>query len=242
MEVTGDNINNIIAQNAPSKGFAITDTFSGPQIFTYVVILILAIVLFKRFSIGLNIIFGLFIGYVLVQYLFDKKKYSENVDKIYNEIKKQSIQPQPIKATNYPDITNFLFSIQDLYKYNQQAYEEVVDAIDDFLYLYEEALKLNQLAGLNYGIMDQKKFYAMNCLHSLIYELPVSKQYITKLNESFDTLEKLLNNYLKEIYEINNKVIATNGYNNETIIINKNELKPHTYYSNDFYGNYFQFF
>lgn len=242
MEVTSDNINNIVAQNAPSKGFAITDTFSGTQIFTYVVILILAIVLFKRFSIGLNVIFGLFIGYVIVQYLFDKKKYSENVNQIYDEIKKQSIQPRPIKATNYPDITNFLFSVQDLYKYNQQTYEEVVDAIDDFLYLYEEASKLNELAGINYGIMDQKKIYAMNCLHSLIYELPASKQYTAKLNESFDILEKLLNNYLEEIYEINNRIILANGYDNETIIINKNELKPYAYYKNDFYGNYFQFF
>jgi hypothetical protein len=209
--------------------------------FLYIIIFIVILAIFNKLVVGLNIILGLAICYIVIKYLFNKKEKDDKIENDLTEIKKSIIKPIPKVLFEYNDIINLLFSIQDFYKYNPPAYEELVDSLDDFFYLYDEVRKLNNLAGINYKLMETKKQDSINSLQSLIYQLPSSKQYNTKLNLSIETLDKMLSKYLHRIYEINKNNIITNGYNIDTIIINKNEPKPYQLYKLE-YGNNYDFF
>lgn len=242
-----NNITNVeeVLNNYNSKltdDLSVIDTFDRKKIFVYCSIFVMSLVFFNRISIGLNIILGLFIAFAIVKYLFDKDQKITKKNDLYNSIKKEYIQPKPKLLNNYTDVVNYLFSIQDFYKHNQQAYEELVDSMDDFFYLYEECHKLPQLSGLNYKLMEKLKYNSLNALQSMVYKLPASKQYTDKLNLAVDVLEKMLNGYLNEIYEINNKNILTKGYSTETILIGKNDPKPYSFYDNNGYGKHYEFF
>ncbi len=216
-------------------------------VFVFCSIFIITIGIFQKMKIELNIIFGAMVAYFLVNLL--NKMHDIEINKntdikdnadIY-ELKKSMIKPKPKLLHEYKDITQYLFSIQDYYKYNPLVYEHIVDNLDDFYHLYQEALKLNNLAGTNYKLMNNIKQDTLNSLHSLIYTLPEDAAYINKLNESFEILHKILSKYLFEIYKLNKQNILNHGYNTNTIIINHNEPIAFTTYD-DIYGKKYNFF
>ena len=211
------------------------------KIFIYCIIFVIIIAIFMRLNIGLNIIFGCTIVYMIIIMLEQKEEKEIKEINDLEELKTSMITPKPILLQNYKDITNFLFSIQDYYKYNPAVYETIIDNLDNFFHLYEETYKLNDLAGTNYKLMDNIKSDTINQLHSLIYKLPEDIAYINKLNNSFEILNKILSKYLYDIYKINQKNILNNGYNINTIIINPNEPKPFTVYDK-IYGKNYEFF
>jgi len=210
-------------------------------IFIYCIIFVIILAIFKRLDIGLNIIFGCVIVYIIINLLDHKQEKKIKENKELEELKTSMIQPKPILLHEYNDITNFLFSIQDYYKYNSEVYENIVDNLDNFFHLYQETYKLNELAGVNYKLMNNLKSDTINALHSLIYKLPEDIAYINKLNNSFEILNKILSKYLFNIYKINEKNILNKGYNINTIIINHNEPNPYTTYDN-IYGKNYEFF
>jgi hypothetical protein len=211
------------------------------NIFIYCVIFVLIMAIFKRLTIGLNIIFGYFIVYMIISLLDHKQEKQIKENKEIEELKTSIIQPKPLLLQNYKDIINFLFSIQDYYKYNPAVYENIIDNLDNFFHLYEETYKLNELAGTNYKLMNNIKLDTINVLHSLIYKLPEDIAYIHKLNNSFEILNKILSKYLFDIYKINKNTILNKGYNINTIIINHNEPIPFTTYDK-IYGKNYDFF
>ena len=211
------------------------------RIFMYCVIFIIIMAIFQKITIGLNIIFGCFIVYVIIKILDNKQETEIKENNNLEELKSSMIQPKPLLLQNYKDIQNFLFSIQDYYKYNPETYENIVDNLDNFFHLYEEVYKLNDLAGTNYKLMNNIKSDTINLLHSLIYKLPEDIAYIDKLNKSFDILNKILSKYLFDIYKMNNNNIINKGYNINTIIINQNEPLPFTSYDK-IYGKNYEFF
>ncbi len=215
--------------------------FDKKTIFIYCMIFIIIMAIFYRLNIGLNIVFGCVIVYMIIIKLDKQKENDIKEDNEIEELKTSLIQPTPSLLQNYKDIINFLFSIQDYYKYNPQTYENIVDNLDDFFHLYEEVYKLNNLAGTNYKLMNTIKSDTINTLHSLIYKLPEDFAYINKLNLSFDILNKILSKYLYDIYKINKSNILNKGYNINTIIINHNEPTPYSTYDK-IYGKNYDFF
>jgi len=210
-------------------------------IFVYCVICVIVLAIFMRLNIGLNIIFGCIVVYMIIKLLHHKQEIEINENKELDKLKRSAIHPTPILLQNYKDITNCLFSIQDYYKYNPLIYENIINNLDNFYHLYEEVHKLNELAGINYKLMNSIKLDTLNLLHSLIYTLPEDIAYINKLNDSFEIFNKVLSKYLYDIYKINEKNILNNGYNTSTIIINHNEPLPFTTYDN-IYGKNHDFF
>jgi hypothetical protein len=210
-------------------------------IFIYCVIFVIILAIFIKLQIGLNIIFGCVIAYIIIKLLNNKNetKIKENID--IENLKTSMITPTPILLKEYSDIINFLFSMQDYYKYNPQVYENIIDNLDNFFHLYQEVNKLNNLAGINYKLMNDLKLDTINLLQSLIYNLPEDNAYIIKLNNSFEILNGILSKYLFDIYIINKNNILNNGFNINTVIINHNEPKPSTLYEKT-YGQNYDFF
>src|SRR6185312_4290443 len=96
---------------------------SNTNLISYLTIIIIICFILSKFDIKLNIVFGTVLGAFIVNYMYTQKK--KESDEFDQTIKNQfdSIKPKPQLATKYVDIIQFLFSIQDLYIYNPQAYE-----------------------------------------------------------------------------------------------------------------------
>ncbi len=144
------------------------DKLDNKTIFWYSIVFCIILLFFSKFTVGLNIVFGFFIGFIIILYLYyNHMKLKEEQNKIIlNE--RQILTPQPDNAMKYNNIVDFLFSIQDLYIYNPQAYEDMIEIIDQFFKLYEESNNDNSLAGMNYYQMIIEKNNAMNSLQSII--------------------------------------------------------------------------
>ena len=207
---------------------------SEEKLFWYVVILTVIIAILRYLDISLITTIGIIFGVVII---LNIKSYENNEDKKIQEIykqKKESIRPKPKNIQNYDELTDYLFSIQDLYGYNPPAYEEIVDNIDNFLEVYEESKLLPELSGTNYSIAEKRKHNALNALHSMIYKLPSSHNLVDKYVDSMRVLEGLLEKYLNEIYYINEEKIMKEGYNNSTKIINRGP-KESNYYDKEIF-------
>ena len=213
------------------------ETSDNTVLFKYLVILIIFLAIFRLLPIGINIVFGIGLAVLLVLYLNSKKQYDEKQKEELMDSKKKQIRPKPIRIQDYEDLVNFIYSIQDLYIYNPQSYEEMIDEIDNFLLIYEEAKNIPNLSGINYGLMDKYKLNAINSLHAIIYNLTNHKSMIDKLNRATDELDVILNKYSMEIYNQYQVYLVKYGYQNSTKLINKGpkegnyyEDKEYTYY------------
>jgi hypothetical protein len=211
------------------KNIDLSDKYT---LFKYIVIFIILIWISSFISIGLNVILMLIIGVLIVFYMDYTKQDELKENKKIMDNKFDNIRPYSEIIGKYDDIINFLFSIQDMYIYNPPAYEEIVDNIDEFLKIYEESKMFNEKSGTNYVVADAKKTHAINSLHSLIYNLPSNKFYMDKLDRSINTLDKLLTNYLNDIYNMNKSYTKSYGYTNRSVIINKGP-KEINYYGDE---------
>ena len=141
-----------------------------------------------------------------------------------------SIEPKPKNFEGYNDIVEFFFSIQDFYIYNPQAYEEIIDNVDNFLNIYEDLKIGTQFCEDKYKIADSKKRNALNALHSIIYNISANEPVITdKLNVAHKTLEDILNKYQGEILKICNHALIDEGYNMTRKLLT-NGPSPHNIY------------
>jgi hypothetical protein len=205
-----------------------------PQIlFICFIVFCLSIVYFKN----LNITLGTFLGFLIAViicvfiYLYDKKNISTK-ERIH-QTKVENIKPKPNRIQNYDDLTDFIFSIQDFYIYNPQAFIEIVNSLDTFLNIYENVIIDENLAGDFFSIADEYKTKSLNALQSIIITLPSSKELTKKFNQSLKNYEELINNYLYQIYEINQNLIKKNGYFNNTKLFDIN-IEPYNKNLKDF--------
>jgi hypothetical protein len=200
-------------------------------LFWYIVIFICTIYVFSQFEIKLNIFYGTFIVGIIIYFLHQSHKNKQlKHANIINE-KKESIFPPIHSSKHYTNVVNFLFSIQDFYQYNPQAYEDMIESIDMFFSYYHEILINNSLASTNYDILIDKKTYALNSLQSIIYTLPNNTLYTKKLNNSVKILNDIFQEYINNVKFINKNNIHNHGYTNKTKIISNDEIVPYNTFS-----------
>mgnify|MGYP004001531629 CR=1 FL=1 len=209
--------------------YQILETADKQTVFIYAVILLLSISLFKRRIIGLNIILGIFVAIVIIMYKSEQNSVKgDQAENIYNT-KLQSIKPQPENLEKESNIIDFLFSVQELYNYNPQAYEELVDALDSFILLNDVIKEGDRFCENDYEIAVTKKHSALNALHSIIHTTPSEINFNNKFNRSLLALEEILNQYLDDMYKICDEKVINEGYNIERKIIDRGP-KPSEYY------------
>lgn len=208
-------------------------------VYMFGLIIIIFIAIFQRQHIGLNLVFGLTFSFFIVMYFNSRNQLdAQNLKEIYDK-KTKLLRPTPKKIQKYTDYVDFFFSIQDLHPYNVPAYENLIDATDSFLSVYEESSITPALAGFNYNIADNKRKDAVNSLHSIIFHVPNSNELINKLNGSVESLNNMMQTKLDEIYSLNKLHIFNNGYNNSTVEIMRGPKAENFYeiapYSFDLY-------
>lgn len=206
----------------------------GTTIFMYVLITIIILAIFKNIDMGVNIIVAIIISLIII--LFLNSLYIDKQEAIQNMYKEKydSIVPKTDTVKKYPEIVDFLFSIQDFYVYNVPAYEDMVDSIENILLLYDESQNDNSKAGIDYGLIINEQKEAVNSLHSLIYYIPSDPRYMDKLNIAVRDLDTIIYNILDDVYNLNKLYIFNNGYDRFTIELdNINMPKPENHYNID---------
>ena len=117
-------------------------------------------------------------------------------------------------------VTKFLLKIQLFYYYNEEAYEEMVEELENFLVLFRSVNIDNSYGGVFYDLMVDKKRSILNNLRSIGIKIP--EQY--NLNTALNDLENILNDYLDKTYNLYKNYIQKNGYDYTTKIIDKNNM------------------
>lgn len=227
--------NNITLQQKNLYEF---NKISAKSVFIYLIILCVCVLYFRSLNITLGSFVGLIFAFLFIFLLYRNELNTQENEEDLHQLKAKWILPEPKNIQNYADMTDFIFSIQEFYEYNQQAYENLVDAIDTFLEIYENVLIDNSLAGDSYSLANNQKLLALNELHSIIMTLPSSLLLTNKFNESLHALELLLNKYLYTIYEKNKEYINKNGYFNNSKVIELN-IAPYNTYSKDVHEQYY---
>lgn len=204
----------------------------------FLVLLVLSVAIFRKFTIQLNVITGITIASLIIYYIYIKAE-NEKIEFV-NQIKTKDklIRPSINKIENYPNIVDFLFSIGEFYSFSPANYETMVDSIDEFLTLYEESNKINNTAGNNYTIAQIKKSSSLNSLQAFIFSIPpsVKMNFVNKMDRATDNLNFILSGMLYDIYIINKRYIEKNGFNIDSInldMIIDNKFKPVNYYENN---------
>jgi len=210
--------------------YKILENSGRKDIFIYIIIIILCLVIFKRFTVGINVILGLFVAVVIILYRHEDIIINKKRDIDYHNLKLETIKPHPIKLDKYNDIVDYLFSIQEFYEYNQQSYEEMIDNIDMFIIIYEELIVGERFCENKYDMASVNKNNALNALHSIFFNIPSEKNITNKFNRSLLELENILNNYLEKMYNICQEKLVMDGYSIERKIINRGP-KPSNIYS-----------
>jgi Ca2+/Na+ antiporter len=209
-------------------------TLDSKTLFFYVVIIITIIFSFSTINLNLNILYGTIIAYFLINYLYSdykQKQEKENKTKSYQEA---NLLPKPEIISKYGDIIKYLFSIQDLYIYNPQAYEEITDSLANFFRTFEETQNNPCQAGINHGLMITYKKHTVNALHSIIYNLSNDVDYTEKLNEAIVILQEILDEYLDKVEKKQKECLYEYGYNVSTKLINKGELAYNEFSDNNY--------
>lgn len=125
-------------------------------------------------------------------------------------------------------LSKFLLKIQLYYYYNEEAYEEMVTEIENFLVLFRAINIDYSYGGKFYDLMQDKKSLILNNLRSIGIKLP--NQY--NLNDALNDLEKILDDYLEKAYYLYKNYIHKNGYNYTVKMLNPKEL-AHNRFSED---------
>lgn len=230
-------------------------SLDNKTLITYICIISCSLILFHRCS----IILALAIAAIIILYLEGKREYQEEieeeiveeeiVEKQINEdiekFKKDHIHPPPTTFGDKKDLIDFFFSIQDLYQYNPQAYEETINNIESFFSLYN--IVCAGSTGLDfceyyYTIAESKRRNSLNSLHSIIHNLPQNASHpalTDKLNRAHQRLNTIMTKYINQLYDMCKKDLLKNGYTVFRRPINRGPKEYNIYndemFSYDFY-------
>lgn len=201
--------------------------------FKYAAVVIASLVIFSRFQMGVNILVALLVGYVLIKYQHDKDVHHSDVIDKEHSVKLNYIDPKPLEMSDFPDLIDFFFSIQDLAIYNPQAYTETVSNVDKFLEMYIVSKKVTRFCEDKYQIAETKLHNALNALHSMIFSIKNNRMVIQKLNRAHMKLNVILKRYLKEMYNHCVGLRKKRYMSSENKPIDFGSPKPYNWYLSD---------
>jgi len=177
----------------------------------YFFIFIFLVFLLKNVNIKIGVIMSIIFVAIYFIYNSQKNTHEDNIIKKQRNIKLENLYSKE-KIKDYTDILDFMFSIQDFYKFNAPAYEEMTENIEALIQLYQ-MVKINSTYCEDvYELMNSKKRNALNNLHSIIFSLPDDKLIIDKLNRSIKILDKILDRYIDKIAILCENVKIKQGY------------------------------
>ena len=212
---------------------------SNQTIFNYIIVIIICIIIFRKYDIQLNFLFGLFVAYLIIDYYYKIDLKEDLKNKEIFEEKKKSLLPKTKKLEKYQDIVNYLYSIQELYYDNPETYINFIESIEMFFKYYEQVKIDKKLSGVNFELMERKKQLSLNFLSSFMINLKTNKSLYIKLERSLDELENILLKYHNETYNSYLDNLHEEGYNVNTKLIDLGPKSLNEYDDRKFSFNIF---
>lgn len=213
--------------------FTFISSFDNKILFRNIIIILIFIYFFIKLDIGLNLILGLILAIIVILYFTEKESIQTEIIKEQYETKLNTIKPKPKHIVD-DDIVDFVFSVQDFYVFNPQAYEEFIDNLDAFKELYDTTFADGKFSNYYFQIAESKKNNALNSFHSILFKLPNDKFYTDKLVRAHKRLETLLNNYLNQLYDQCTHNEYKDGLTFLRRPINNGPKEYNTYFDKDF--------
>jgi hypothetical protein len=131
------------------------------------------------------------------------------------------------------NLINILYSIEEYYYYNEQAYNEFIENLELFLKFFNFVTIDNSLGGQLYrNLLDYKKLI-INCLISMSIKLP--PEY--NLQEVIQNIESILDDYLYKTKNIYEEYLKKNGIDHTTKLIILKDIEPYNENYNIFHKN-----
>jgi hypothetical protein len=187
-------------------------------------------------DITLNILFGTIIAGIIIYYLYyNDTQNTIKKDYIIKEKKNIIIPKSDVVNTSQSDenieLINFLFTIQDFYTFNPQSYSSLIQNIDYFYQLKDDAENNNFNAGLDCNSMKEIKRNALNSLMEITYKLKPNLEYDNKLKNAVEELNNILNNEIYKIYLLYKKYNYDNNNTTRTQLVDTNDILPYNTYN-----------
>lgn len=196
------------------------DTWNGERIYLYVAVFIFILWVFSKKEYGTNILIGIIVGTFVVAYLNNRSITSTDTLDEIQKIKRDNINPKlNNQAEKHNHVVNILFSIQDLYVYNPQQYEEMIRYVNQFYDMYQLSFVDPKTSYINYGHMKQYKRDALNAFTALIFSLPDDVKARSKVNAASNVLDDILTKDLDQVSYLVDEDIYKTGYNIDTKIL-----------------------
>jgi hypothetical protein len=196
--------------------------------------MIIVIKILINIDIKLNIFMGFLIGFFIIKYMNHKDEVTTDTLKDITNIKKNMITQSIKNVLKYQDITDFIFSIHDMYSYNHKTYNDMLYKLDYFFEIYEKSSIDESQAYICYETMIYLKKQILNMLKSLILTVPTDVNIRKKINIATTRLDYILTKYIDYIGFIYENYVHYKGVDTTTKFIYANILTPANDY--DDYG------
>lgn len=206
------------------------ETISSLNLFFYLIIIMVFIVIFTKFNINISHLLGLFLGTVVVYFLNERDR-TVNVD----EMTRIEIQLERINIKNggnyrflYMDanLIELVYNLQEFHTYNPEDFDSMVHAIDNILKLRLDIERGMAECSMIYDVAVDEKNKAMNHISAILISIPTQYVLKEKLVRGIKILQLYLLRHLEYIKGVCDQQVKDNGLNVNTKLIDTMITKP----------------
>jgi hypothetical protein len=196
--------------------------------YLYIIIIIFLIFIFVNIDFNYNILIALLFSTIIIFiiYIYRKNNFLDDKQKLEEKI---SIISSPTSTiNNYSDIIDFLFYFKEYSLIDYNNYQKIIKQLDNFIIIYENIN--NNFKYINYSYHKMKKI--INNILELINSIKYSSYNIKKseiLEKNKISIKIILDKYLENIIQLNNRYIYYNGYSINHNKINDEKILPFNY-------------
>jgi hypothetical protein len=148
-------------------------------------------------------------------FIYDKNNLEVSSYEQQLKLKIELIKPKPKMFNKYPELIELYYNIRELYDYNQEAFSQSIEYVDNMLMIYNDLqIGLIYDCSKNVEVAVNNKDMAISNLRSIIYQLENNKILERKLTNAANTLNQILNNYEEHMLNICREQIKKEGYDN----------------------------
>jgi hypothetical protein len=189
----------------------------------------------NRFRFTTSSIIAIIVATLVVYFLNERRRTTQFTDMAELEIKLVRITPNPKYFHLDAGIVELIYSIREFRNYNNEAFEEMILMIDQFLAMVYDVE--NDVADCHHAVQLAQSFkkQALNHLMSIIHRTPMNDMAHKKLRAAVDSLHFILNHHISNMKKQCNKKIKKDGLNATNSLVITNHPNPFdTNYKNNF--------
>lgn len=191
---------------------------------------------------GYLTVLAVIVAAIIVYYRIDKRKSTLEDINDQLDYKLKSIYPQPQNLHMDANLVNLFYNIKDYRRYNSEAYDNALIAVDNVLKVVSEIEVGVYHCSENLDVVRDNVYKALNYLAAIIYRIPIPKISALKYQRVMNALHIILRRHIDDIYhrcklyysskpiDINTKFVTNNGPRPDDT--QKAEYSPHY----DLYG------